>query len=492
MQRLICLSTIAALFVVQIYLRFQSELVQDCAWFMHVADQLLHGKTLYVDIFEVNPPLGMWMMVPIVWFAENFNLDQTATINITLFSASAAVLAVCNRYLKFNSQINSSTRLLQVALLALGILFFPTIFFAEREHFMVLLFLPWVFLRLANPNQTQIGIWERVLIGVMAGAAICIKPQAIVAPALVELVIYLHRRKISEMFAPENRGAVLFTAIYASAILIYAPAFFTEMLGIGTKAYVPFFGYPLSVSLYGARWTITALIIAVAIRYRLSILKADIFFLDGLLAAAIGFAISFFIQMKGFAYQIMPADILACFAAAVGAIQLWQIERKISFHALGIITVASVLLFSLPQTAFTDLKAMDFIMQSNAPQAKSLFVASTRMIDSFPYVQKRNLIWASRLPTQWLTPYVDQKWHGGDLPQDDVVQRALDWTVTDLATFKPDIVMIDNSSTQIFVESGHFEYLKFWAHDPRFAAIWQNYKFKSNKYGFDVYVLNKP
>lgn len=491
MQRFICLSAIAALFAFQFYLRFQAELVQDCAWFMHVADQLLNGKVLYVDIFEVNPPLGMWMMVPIVWFAEKFNFDQSATIVIIILLASAAMLAMCNRYLKLNNQITDGARLLMVAFLALGILFMPMIFFAEREHFMVLFFLPWVFLRLANPKQSQVKIWERILVGVFAGAAICIKPQAIVAPALLEIVIYLHRRKFTEIFAFENWGAGVFAVLYALSIFIYAPAFFTEMLGIGTKAYVPFFGYPFFVSLFDARFTLPALVIGGAIRYRLSLLKANTFFLDGFLATAIGFALSFFIQMKGFAYQIMPADILACFAAAFGAIQLWQIDRKISVHAFGVMAIPAVLLLSQPQTSSIDLEAMDFIMKTSAPEAKSLFVASTRMTDSFPYVQKRNLIWASRLPTQWLTPYVDQKWSGGELPKDDVVQKALDWTVTDLETFKPEIVMIDNTNTQIFVQGGHFEYLKFWANDPRFAAIWKNYKLTSTKYGFDVYVLIK-
>lgn len=492
LQRNLFIAVIAAMFAIQTYLRFQSDIIQDVAWFIYVANQLLHGKTLYADILEVNPPLGMWLVVPIVWIADKLNVDAVIAVDATLLAMSVSALWFCNRILRLYGAMSSQTRWLITAILAFIILFFPAIYFAEREHFMVLLFLPWLFLRILPNAAAQPRFIERIFIGLLAGAAICIKPQSVFAPLLVELLLFSRSRHLRSFLAIENLGAALFTAFYGVSLVLFAPKFLTEMLTLGAKAYVPFYGYPLYVIIFYARWTIPALIIAYVIRTRLALLKVDTQFVDGLLAAALGFTISYFVQMKGFGYQIVPADILASLASASAAVILWQMERKISIHILGAICVPVLLLWGSPQTYLNHFKALDKIMARNAPQAKSLFIASTRLGDGFPYVQQRNLVWASRLPTQWLTPYVDSKWHAGVVPQDKITLDALEWTVSDLIDFKPDIVMIDVTTNQIYVESGKFEYVKFWTNDKRFSAVWNNYKYRETVSGLDIYTLMKP
>jgi hypothetical protein len=487
LQRNFFFAVIGALFAVQAYLRFQSDIIQDVAWFIYVANQLLHGKTLYADILEVNPPLGMWMIVPIVWIAEKLHVDAVIAVDATLLMMSGVALWFCNRMMRFFEVMTSQTRWLIIAILAFIILFFPAIYFAEREHFMLLLFLPWLFLRAIPNASSQTSFFERIFIGIMAGAAICIKPQSIFAPLLVELFVFSRNRNLRSFVSVENVSATLFAFFYGVSILLFAPKFLIEMLTLGSKAYVPFYGYPLYVIVFYARWTIPAVIVAYVIRNRLAMLKADTQFVDCLLAAALGFTLSYFVQMKGFGYQIVPADILASFASAVAAVLLWRVERKMSIHILGAICIPVLLLWATPQTYVNQFKALDSIMARNAPQAKSLFIASTRLGDGFPYVQQRNLVWASRLPTQWLTPYIDSKWHESVAPQDKIVLDTLEWTVTDIIDFKPDIVMIDVSTDQIYVESGKFEYVKFWQNDKRFAEVWNNYKFRETISGLDIF-----
>lgn len=487
LQRNFFFAVIGALFAVQAYLRFQSDIIQDVAWFIYVANQLLHGKTLYADILEVNPPLGMWMIVPIVWIAEKLHVDAVIAVDATLLMMSGVALWFCNRMMRFFEVMTFQTRWLIIAILAFIILFFPAIYFAEREHFMLLLFLPWLFLRAIPNASSQTSFFERIFIGIMAGAAICIKPQSIFAPLLVELFVFSRNRNLLSFVSVENVSATLFAFFYGVSILLFAPKFLIEMLTLGSKAYVPFYGYPLYVIVFYARWTIPAVIVAYVIRNRLAMLKADTRFVDCLLAAALGFTLSYFVQMKGFGYQIVPADILASFASAVAAVLLWRVERKMSIHILGAICIPVLLLWATPQTYVNQFKALDSIMARNAPQAKSLFIASTRLGDGFPYVQQRNLVWASRLPTQWLTPYIDSKWHESVAPQDKIVLDTLEWTVTDIIDFKPDIVMIDVSTDQIYVESGKFEYVKFWQNDKRFAEVWNNYKFRETISGLDIF-----
>jgi hypothetical protein len=148
-------------------------------------------------------------------------------------------------------------------------------------------------------------------------------------------------------------------------------------------------------------------------------------------------------------------------------------------------------LSDVPQTYVNSYKSVSTLLDNNAPHAKSIFIASTRLDDGFPLVQKRNLIWASRLPTQWLTPYVASKWQSGSLPQDEIVHKAMDWTVSDLITMKPDIVMIDIGKDQNYVPGGSFDYIRFWMKDPRFSELWAHYEYRETARDLAVYTLRQ-
>ncbi len=263
------------------------------------------------------------------------------------------------------------------------------------------------------------------------------------------------------------------------------------MIGLGAKAYVPFYGYPSYIIALNARWSIIALLIATVITIRLKTLKADTNFVALLMAASIGYLLSYAVQLKGFTYQVMPANILTWLTCAAGAVMLWQIERKLSVHIFAAIAVGGLVLSDVPQTYVNPYTSISTLLANNAPNAKSIFVASTRLDDGFPFVQKRNLMWASRLPTQWLTPYVASKWQSGSLPQDDIVKNAMEWTVSDLINMKPDIVMIDIGRDQAYVPGGSFDYVKFWQNDPRFSEVWDHYEYRETARDLAVYTLRQ-
>ena len=491
MQRAFFLVTIAIVIAAQAYLRFQSDIIQDCAWFIDVAERLLNGKVLYLDIKEVNPPLGMWMIVPIVWVAKALSISAVSVTYSTLLGMSAATLFLCNRYLTLNGLFQSGSRHLLVLAIAVAILFFPAAFFAEREHFIILLFLPWILLRSLPSQQMSPRAYERLLVGALAGIAICIKPQSIFAPILVELILFARNRKIIETLTLENLSAAAIAIVYAISVIIFAPLFITEMISLGAKAYVPFYGYPSYIIALNARWSIIALLIATVITIRLKTLKADTNVVALLMAASIGYLLSYAVQLKGFTYQVMPANILTWLTCAAGAVMLWQIEKKLSVHIFAAIAVGGLVLSDVPQTYVNPYTSISTLLAKNAPNAKSIFIASTRLDDGFPFVQKRNLMWASRLPTQWLTPYVASKWQSGYLPQDDIVNNAMEWTVSDLINMKPDIVMIDIGRDQAYVPGGSFDYVKFWQNDPRFSEVWDHYEYRETARDLAVYTLRQ-
>jgi hypothetical protein len=206
-------------------------------------------------------------------------------------------------------------------------------------------------------------------------------------------------------------------------------------------------------------------------------------------AAAAGFLAAYFAQAKGYSYQLLPAQAFVCLTAAsafaaIAAARSGPLPAKLLAALLtGIVLTLNYRpqIYPYPSTPF------ERMIDDYRPAGRSVFIATTNVYKGFPLVLKQNLVWASRFPAQWLMPYVASKWQVGPLPDDAIVAYALDAAVGDLAQFRPDIVIVDVSDEQDYVAGGHFGYLKFWAMDSRFAAIWQDYELRGTEDGYEIY-----
>ena len=490
----IVLIAIAALFAVQIAIRLGSDLNNDTAWFLYVAQGLLNGGELYRDFVEVNPPLGMWLTVPVVMLSRATGAGPIATLYGVFFVITAISLLLAWRYLAMIRGPSKWTTGLVLILVAVVVLFMPGAAFGQREHLLVLFFLPWFMLRAARSHGARISVAESVLVGLLGAAAVCLKPHAILAPLAIEALLLLRSRNLRAVFPPENLAAVIFAAAYGAAILIWSPRFLAEMLPFGVAAYVPYFG--LDAAEIMQRGALPAAVLAL-VPVLIYMAKGPMRDLAGLaFAAGVGFLLAYFLQAKGFNYQIMPARIFAATAGifALAAILggLKTLEVKISLVVSLTVAVAIVLLSLTSQIYAYRGAAFSTAIAQHRPGAKSVFIASTNVSSGFPLAVRENLVWASRFPALWLTPYVADRWRDGPLPDDPIIAYALDALVTDLQKFRPDVVFISQDPDQDYIRGGTFDYLKFMRHDSRFEAIWNTYELRGRAGDFAVYVAKYP
>ena len=463
---------IVLLFAAQILLRMQSSLNHDAAWYVYVAQELLNGKKLYADIIEVNPPLGMWLAVPPVWLAGLFNFSPITAYNFYLLLLTAMSLATSARYIP---ESDAAKRQMFLICIAAVLLFVPGSNFGQREHFVVLLFLPWLLLRL-NPRENDSKLL-RSLVGIAAAMAIALKPHAVFAPLLVETVLLFERRTLKSLTTVENIAALVFGFIYATGVAIFMPEYFSDIVPLGRAAYLPYYGFNFDGILLHALWWIFLSAIALLFwRERQA---------RTVLAAAIGFGVSYFLQNKGFAYQILPATAFTVIAIACGAISTASLPLR-----GGAALAVAALLIAQPQIYRENRQIADRVKALGEASPQSIFVASNHLSHAFPYVVEQGDVWASRLPTQWLAPYVADHWKKGEDLSDPITQLALTWTIDDLENFKPTLVVVDESQEQADALGGEFTFLKFWANDPRFASLWQSYSLKSNADGIEIFKRN--
>ena len=483
------LIAIALLFAGQIVIRLGSELNHDTAWYLYVAQGLRGGGELYRDYVEVNPPLAMWLTVPVVMLSGAAGLSPAVTLKGVFFAITAASLLLTWRYLNMFGGLPKWTARIILLLLAAALLFIPGFSFGQREHLLALLFMPWFMLRVARSHGAQVSIAEAAFIGVLGAVAICLKPHAILAPLALEAMLLRHR-SFRTMFAPENLAAGVFAAFYAVAIMIWCPLFLSEMLHLGVAAYVPYYGFDAAnIIVAGARPALV-MVLGLILIY---LAKGPMRELASLaFAAAVGFLAAFFLQSKGFYYQLIPAQV---FAAASGIFALAGIlDSQNHGEARRSPVVPAIAAFAIAMLSFSS-QVYFYRGAQFSPylrDAKSVFIASTNLYNGFPLVVRENLVWGSRFPALWLTPYVAERWQDGPLPDDPIIAFALEALVTDLQNFHPDVVIINQSPAQEYIKGGTFDYLKFMDLDPRFKAIWSSYELRGQAGKFAVYAAKSP
>jgi hypothetical protein len=484
------LIAITVLFASQIAIRLGSDLNHDTAWYLYVAQGLLNGGELYRDFVEVNPPLGIWLTVPVVVLSRATGLAPVEALYGVFFATTILTSLLVQRYLAMIQGVPDFPKGLILSLLVAAFLFIPGPSFGQREHLLVLLFMPWFMLRAVRSQGAHVTAVESAFVGLLGAAAICLKPHAVFAPLALEVLLLLRGRNLHAVFAPENLSATVFATVYGVAIVIWSPPFLTEMVRLGVTAYVPYYGFDAAMILEHSLRPALVLILAFVLQ-RMS--GGPMRELSGFaLAVAAGFLAAYFLQAKGFHYQAMPAKIFALAGGIFAFAGIFD-DKTISGVKKPLVVptiIATVIVaFSFTSQVYRGSPFNNGIdIAQYRPGAKSFFIASTNVYNGFPIAVRENLVWGSRFPTLWLTPYVADRWHGGPLPDDPIIAYALDALVTDLQKFRPDVVFINQSATQDYIKSGTFDYLKFMEQDPRFAAIWNTYELRGQAEKFAVYV----
>ena len=475
------LLAIAAFFLVEALIRFGSLLNHDTAWYLHVVRRLNAGEKLYTDIIEVNPPFGIWLTMPAIWLAEKLDISSFDAIYAMIFVSAGFSLFLANHFLGTVEWFSDRQRWIFIAVAAFAFLFLPGVDFGQREHFIVIFFFPWLVLRLVRLHGGNANPMLAALAGIAAAYAIALKPHAVFAPLIVEVFILWKTRVWLKMVSVENTAAAITAMIAGFLLFLLAPDFLTRMLAMGTVVYVPFLGLSGTAILMNAGLFLVLAIFAVwSIRLMAPSPGKDLAQLC--LAAATGFGVSYFLQQKGYNYQVLPATAFAALGCAA-LLGEWRERTSVVFAVmLGVVTLMK------PATLTNKPVLFQALIEQYAPNARSIFIANTNVAGAFPLVEQKRYAWASGLPAQWFAPYVKSRIDAGVDEGDPLVVYAREKTVSDLIKGKPEIIIVRVGGDQPYVPGGTFDYVNFWSGDSRFAVFWKNYTFKTEARGYAVYV----
>jgi len=500
----------AAVVAIGIVIEWMNPLNGDAASCLYTARRLVRGERLYVDIAEINPPLVVWLNVPLVLLGRVAKVSDVTLFRLAVLAMAMGVCWVSDRLLR--QILTADESLTRRALLLTLLIVLVTVpaggFFGEREHLVLALFVLAVFATAVRRKGRRVAAGLELLIGCMKAIAIALKPHF----ALLWIGLWLRGRRAGggsgDGGAREEVVAAGLLVAYAIAVWLGAPDYVRIVRWLGPL----YWSYenrsvgailtqgPMAVAVWGA--VVTWLLIRSTARER------DL--LDTLgLAMLLGVA-AVLAQHKGLGYHFYPAlgfALLLCAAASVGPGSGSTRLRSALGRASGVLVgVAFASLFVAVAASRARALALDprtipgrelstFLRARGG--AVGVVIFSPMIPDAFPTVLEAGVDWASRHPSMWFV----QALYREQLAENDgpIRYRSPDemsaverWCLhsvgEDLERYRPSLLVVRKPTRDRSAYAPlRIDYLAYFLADPTFRAEFAHYEPEAEVGKFAVY-----
>jgi hypothetical protein len=451
-----------------------SPLKDDIAWLLYVAQQWLAGRQLYVDLIEVNPPMIVWILA--LPAALSAALGVAVKFVAVPFFAACMIGSAgwCAKLLRGYGPLGSAPLPL-FAVVGTVLLMLPGPEFGQREHLLVAAALPYlcIFARRLDGGQTHPG--DEAIAGILAGFGCALKPQFLLAFALLEIVGSLRGLRLVRRLTISTAVTML---VYIVAVLLLYPAYFTSAIPLGLALYgATDVGWPQLLS--DSRAVLLGDMIAFILwwTYRNKITDSALPLTLAVFAA--GSIVVWLLEEKSWFYHRLPASIFTTLALLywVSALPRLGIGRR---PPILVAMLALVGLFGMGLAAFSRWQDQTDAVLGTRPNterkleqlihsegARSYIAFSQWIGLGFPVVNDTGVVWSSRFDSMWAL--VGELWRrriDGDVTREWPVHR---WVVEDFLAACPDLAVVD--------ERDDIDYVGILSsYDPRFKTAWSDYR----------------
>lgn len=446
---------VAAVLVAAIALRNVVAANTDVSWLLIAGERVLDGQHLYADILETNPPMAVLVYLPGIAIARTVGVRPELVTDGILLVLAMVSLWAASIILSRSAKLDEARQWPQAAFAAAVLTILPMHIFGQREHIALICFLPALAGYVRRAGGGSLPLWTMLVAGIGAGMTLTFKPHFVFAPAFCIAAAAIRSRSWRPLFAPENFIAAAIVVIYGVLTSIFFPEYFTMILPLVRDVYVPL-TMPFS-ALVGSTATTLWAIVAFSVFVLAHRLRDQERLQTGVLvafAASLGFAVAFFLQGKGWAYQSYPmlAVGMITLGYAIAAFHgVTQADRRISLA--GLLLLATVFASgSLWFNATFNVREIDEPVARLKPHPKILMLSGEAVI-GHPLVRTLQGVWVSRQQGLWVREFVRRLRQNGPIdPQTDArldgyLMRERQGVIEDFIKQPPDVILIDNLSS---------------------------------------------
>jgi hypothetical protein len=467
----------------------------DIGFLLYVAERVLDGARLYVDVIEINPPLIVALNLPVVLAARALDLPEILVYRLAVTCLLLACIGLTARSLRHLLPDGEAHRRRWIALLLTLVLFpLPGNRFGEREQLMLALISPYLVLAAVRSAKLPVVRWEAAGIGVLAGLGLALKPHFLLLLVAVEAYLLLRRRVTAAR--PEILAAAGALLLYGLIVLLVTPDYL-KMVRLLGGSYLKFLYDPflhLLVTGPGVVLCFFTVLAWVALSKHLRSPALGEVLVVGVLGALVSAAA----QQKGFPYHFYPSNALALVLLGVLVADSWRALQGPAERLYQVVAGAVLVTATLGMVLEGALKLARGGQSGGEPEliplsrlvhekaaGQPIFLMSYHMGSAFPLINYSGAVLGSRFHHLWIlaADYLDRMKSPEPLhyraPEEmPASERFLNQAVlADLERFRPRLLIVLRHARDDR-RNGYrrFDYIRYFGRDPRFAKIFQQYQ----------------
>ena len=463
---------------------------QDNGWLLYAAQRMTNGDVPYVDFYETNPPLILWICVIPAWIAQLLHLNAIDTFYGFILLLGTLSLALTLQELKKHPVFLNKPLVGSIVFAVLGqfVVGSSKIFFGQREHLFILLAMPYF---IQSSYVTQEPQWRarQLLIALMAGIGFSIKPYFALIWMTGEILCALLERNIALLLRRTNWLIAATGLLYCVCVGVFSPHYIHDILPMLLVTYHAFTaaqgGLFVPLSLLFITYSLPVILVRFDSVQRLFISKLGCWFIVALFTA--------WVQYKGWLNHYLPAMffgmILFAFAFAI-TLQRW-IENEIQHNhkhfavlwALACFVIGPPILFinvarglEHTQEIYLD-KLRPYVVQYHGND-KPLYVLSFQLGRVFPAINYLPVTFPFHFHHLWPLPGILNAENKGNVTIE--MQRIRDFTLhtiaRDFSKFTPALVLVDNNCAWIEMGLKNYDFIPYFKQDALFREQWSHYR----------------
>lgn len=429
---------------------YDIPLTHDVVWQFWIARQMINGAALYRDIWEINPPLWFWSAVPFHPVAAWLHIPPLRLLVVAVLGLAVLSAMLVGRLSGFASPI---ARLALMSLAFWLTVLTPLYDFGQREHLALLCALPYAALIARRSTGAAVPTALALLIGTMGAYGFALKHYFITIPIMLEIWLVVRNRSQWRPIRAETMALAVLALAYGVAVIVFAPAFFSDIVPMVRVAY---HGYeaPWETVFFRPWVIIWACIIAFFLTFGGAFGRKANPLVSSLLIVAIGFGFAYFLQRKGWPYHSVPAT--GAVALALGA-RLWMPDMRRAIPiGVGLVMLALPMALPLKTGAYTNFfrKEIDPVLVT-AAKGSAVFIAAADPMWGWPTVGDHGLAWPSRLYAYWMIPAIA---HGevigpNPAPLRELAERMQDEAALEIRCSSPALILFERRRAYIYQPS---------------------------------------
>ncbi len=493
---------IALALAIGVIAQFFTWVEADVAWLLTVARRMNAGSELYSrDLVEFNPPLVMQLSQLAVLASRALSISTITAWRLLVGALSGASICLSWQLLRDAvTDDDEPLRLSFVTLLAAALACLPGLMFGQREHLVVLGFVPYLLAAGLRAASQPVPARRGVIIGAALALALSIKPHYGLAIPLVEAALWWHTRRWQGIFRTETVSGVIALLVVQAVAAFQFPGYLSFAVPLALD-YYPAYGAAQIRPSYVVYALVAVGSLQVPGLSKSLAAQRLVFVLAGL-----GAFLGYLLQGQGWEYQFLPAETFFMLAALVALIPTaltlarhvlgrrmdttsrafaWTCVLGIA-AALTVMTAVRVTRINRHERTRIVTNVRDAVTRAwdGSTQAHSMASLTLSLFPAAPVAELIGADWGSRFSCLWLVPGItaheDAARAGIEAPKDGRIYLE-SAVVEDLRRWRPSIILVEREAPRVLDEV-----LK----SPTFRDEWQHYHSVGTVEGLELFQRN--